>query len=434
MDVIGTPLTLTHARDAIESGAAKPIDLVERCLAAIDRWDDDLKAWVHVDRAGARAAAKALTNAPWEDALRGPLYGIPIGIKDIIDVAGMPTRAGSPLRQQHVADADAEIVARLRAAGAIILGKTVTTQFACFDPPETRNPRNLQRSPGGSSSGSAVAVATGMCLAALGTQTGGSIIRPASYCGVVGFKPTFGAWSMKGIVPVSVHLDHVGPLAMAVEDIWHIWQAVSAGDQAETTPRRPPSVQAPVLHLPGESFCGPCDRDVRSVFEASVARLAAQGATVIREELPSCFREVLRMHRLIMVVELAQYHEPTFSEHPSQYAPGIAGLIREGLRVPAKEYTAALRHRELCMSTVDQVQADGPHFWITPATTSLAPGRDTTGNPACNSPWSYCGLPALTLPCGCSGEGLPVGLQLVGHRRGELALLEVARWCESSLA
>ncbi|MHB8866611.1 MAG: amidase, partial [Pirellulaceae bacterium] len=266
MDVIGTPLTLTHARDAIESGAAKPIDLVERCLAAIDRWDDDLKAWVHVDRAGARAAAKALTNAPWEDALRGPLYGIPIGIKDIIDVAGMPTRAGSPLRQQHVADADAEIVARLRAAGAIILGKTVTTQFACFDPPETRNPRNLQRSPGGSSSGSAVAVATGMCLAALGTQTGGSIIRPASYCGVVGFKPTFGAWSMKGIVPVSVHLDHVGPLAMAVEDIWHIWQAVSAGDQAETTPRRPPSVQAPELHLPGESFCGPCDRDVRSVF------------------------------------------------------------------------------------------------------------------------------------------------------------------------
>ena len=169
---------------------------------------------------GRRTAARQLSDAGRHGACSGALRGIPIGVKDIIDVAGMPTRAGSPLREQHVATCDAEIVARWRAAGAIVLGKTVTTQFACFDPAETRNPWNPDRTPGGSSSGSAVAVAQGMCLASLGTQTGGSIIRPAAYCGIAGFKPTFGTWSMDGIVPVSFHLDHVGPMAASAADIW----------------------------------------------------------------------------------------------------------------------------------------------------------------------------------------------------------------------
>jgi Asp-tRNA(Asn)/Glu-tRNA(Gln) amidotransferase A subunit family amidase len=320
---VNDSLTLTQAWHAIQGGSVDPIELVDRCIAVIDRWDGELQAWVHVDREGARAAAKDLTSAGRGGAVRGPLFGIPFGIKDIIDVAGMPTRAGSPLRQQHVADADADIVARLRAAGAIMLGKTVTTQFACFDPPETRNPWNSRRTPGGSSSGSAVAVATGMCLAALGTQTGGSIIRPAAYCGVVGFKPTWGAWSMQGIIPVSFQLDHVGPLATGVEDIWHIWRAVSGGNQAGPAALPPPD-RAPILHMPTGSFLDQCDRAVWSVFDASVGRLAAHGATVVRDALPSCLEDAQRMHRRIMVVELAQYHSQAFAQYPSQYAVGIA--------------------------------------------------------------------------------------------------------------
>jgi aspartyl-tRNA(Asn)/glutamyl-tRNA(Gln) amidotransferase subunit A len=424
--------TLTQARHAMEDGSVDPIELVDGCIAAIDRREGELQAWVHVDRNGARAAARELTGARRGGAVRGPLFGIPFGIKDIIDVAGMPTRAGSPLRQQHVADADADIVARLRAAGAIMLGKTVTTQFACFDPPETRNPWNPERTPGGSSSGSAVAVATGMCLAALGTQTGGSIIRPAAYCGVVGLKPTWGAWSMQGIVPVSFQLDHVGPLATGIEDIWHIWRAVSGGSPGGPAELLPPE-RAPILHLPTGSFLDPCDRTVWSVFEASVRRLAAQGATVVREELPSCLEDALRMHRRIMVVELAQYHSQAFAKNPSQYAAGIAELIREGWRTPATDYAVARRHREMCMAAIDQVQAEEPRLWITPATTSVAPGRATTGSPALNSPWSYCGLPAVTFPSGGTHDGLPVGLQLVGRRQGESSLLEAARWCEAAL-
>ena len=245
------------------------------------------------------------------------------------------------------------------AAGAIMLGKTVTTQFACFDPPETRNPWNPQRTPGGSSSGSAVAVASGMCLAALGTQTGGSIIRPAAYCGVVGFKPTWGAWSMHGIIPVSFQLDHVGPLATGVEDIWHIWRTVSGGYQAGPAVLLPLD-GGPILHMPTGSFLDQCDRAVWSVFDASVRRLAAQGATVVRDELPSCLEDAPRMHRRIMVVELAEYHSQAFAQDPSKYAAGITELIREGSRTPATDYAVARQHREMCMAAVDQIQAERP--------------------------------------------------------------------------
>ena len=183
-------LTLNDAADAIRTGATSPTQLAAGCLERIEQTDGTLRAWAHVDRDGALRCAELLERELRDGVRRGPLHGVPIGVKDIIDVAAMPTRAGSPLRHGHMAATDAPVVAQLRAAGAIVLGKTVTTQFACFDPAETVNPWNPARTPGGSSSGSAVAVATGSCFAALGTQTGGSIIRPATYCGVVGMKPT----------------------------------------------------------------------------------------------------------------------------------------------------------------------------------------------------------------------------------------------------
>src|SRR5688572_20494240 len=222
------PSIAKAARD-MHTGELTPVDLVEHCLARIDELDSQIQAWVMVDRAGARKEAERLTKLAADDDWLGPLHGIPVGIKDIIDVAGWPTKCGSPLRANHVAQRDAAVVTALRNAGAILLGKTVTTEWACFDPPPTRNPWNIEHTPGGSSSGSAAAVAADMCLAALGTQTGGSIIRPAAYCGVAGLKPGYGELPMEGIAPLTLHLDHVGPIARRVSDLYVVWQALAAG-------------------------------------------------------------------------------------------------------------------------------------------------------------------------------------------------------------
>src|SRR3954447_12747772 len=221
--------SIADAQILMRRGELRPIDLVEHCLGRIHQFEDQIHAWVMVDEEGARNEARRLGKM-LDDGQEpvGPLHGIPIGIKDIIDVAGWPTLCGSKLREGHVASRDAAVVAALRKAGAIILGKTVTTEWACFDPPPTRNPWNLDHTPGGSSSGSAAAVAMEMCLAALGTQTGGSIIRPASYCGVSGLKPGFGELPMDGIAPLTRHLDHVGPIARRVSDLYMVWQALAA--------------------------------------------------------------------------------------------------------------------------------------------------------------------------------------------------------------
>ncbi len=221
------PFTLTSLAARIRSGELSPVELVKYCLTQIDRLEDQLHAWVLVDRDGARAAARRAAEELARGHDLGPLHGIPLGIKDIIDVAGWPTLAGSRVRDNRPAGHDAPLVAQLRAAGAIFLGKTVTTEFACFDPPPTRNPWNIDRTPGGSSSGSAAAVAVGMCVAAIGSQTGGSITRPASFCGVAGLKPTFGCVSLEGIVPISPRLDHPGPICRSAGDLAVLLQAIA---------------------------------------------------------------------------------------------------------------------------------------------------------------------------------------------------------------
>ncbi len=228
--------TIVEAAWALRQGAIRPLDLVESCLEQIQRYDRQVQAWVLVDESGARQAAVSAQQELEHGLDRGPLHGIPVGIKDIFDVAGWPTKAGSPLREGHRAHQDAPLVAALRQAGAILLGKTVTVEFACFDPSPTRNPWSprLSHTPGGSSSGSAAAVAIGMCLGALGTQTGGSLVRPAAYCGIATLKPTFGQLPLDGVVPVSWHLDHAGPMARCVEDLWLMYQVLRTASAGET--------------------------------------------------------------------------------------------------------------------------------------------------------------------------------------------------------
>jgi len=431
---------LEHAQ-AFRAGRYSPLEVVEDCLSRIEALDDKIHAWVLVDAEDAReAAARAAAElAAGQD--RGPLSGIPVGIKDIVDVAGWPTEAGSTLRRGHMAQRDATVVARLREAGAVILGKTVTTEFACFDPPPTRNPWNLRHTPGGSSSGSAAAVALGMCLTAIGSQTGGSINRPASYCGICGLKPTFGRVSVAGVVPVSFHLDHIGPLGGRVSDLAAVLQAIAGHDERDPLSQDRPVDEylrdvgrslAPRLGLVGE-FLDQADATIRDETLAAIERLRDGGATVETINMPESMRRVGSLHRRIMAVEAAEVHRGTFATHRSAYGPRIASLIDEGLCTTAVDYAEALRWQRPMRRDVVEAMA---HFdaLLAPATPTTAPADlSTTGDPRLNSPLSYLGLPTVSFPCSLAADGMPCALQLIGRPLEERPLLAMAAWCESQL-
>jgi len=427
------------AVEAIARGTLSPVELVDFCFQRINAHEPQVRAWVMLDEAGARREAERLAELARGGQMLGPLHGIPIAIKDIVDVAGWPTKCGSPLRETHVAKRDAEIVVRLRSAGAILLGKTVTTQFASFDPPPTRNPWNLERTPGGSSSGSAAAVATGMCMAAIGSQTGGSIVRPAAYCGVVGLKPTYGAVPLDGIMPLAWHLDHPGPIARNVDDAALMFEVI-AGKPAEG--RSFPTVKE-VTAWKGRPtelawlrgfFWDRADAEVRQATAQAIDRLRDAGVSVTADvEPPPSFADVIAQHRCIMAVEAAAYHRTDFAATPEQFGPRIASLLTEGLEATAIDYADALQHQQQLAHDLEPLCAGG-RLLVMPATTTPAPGRDTTGDPSFNSPWSHVGFPSMTIPCGLSSDGLPCGLQLVGPPHSERPLLAAAERCETMLA
>lgn len=435
-------VTISQATAEMRSGRLSPLDLLESCLERIRRFESQVHAWVLVDQEGARAEARRLASAAAQSNWRGPLHGIPIGIKDIVDVAGWPTRAGSPLRHGHQAESDAPLVARLRAAGAIILGKTVTTEFASFDPSPTRNPWNPDRTPGGSSSGSAAAVAVGMCLGAIGSQTGGSITRPASYCGVAGCKPTLGRVSTTGMVPFSFHLDHPGPIARCVADLALLLDTVSGYDPADpVSVDAPPTSslaacgrsQPPIIGLVEEYFLERASAASRAATLKAVSALRAGGARVVAVRLPASFCDVELLHRRVMAVDAAEYHRPCFTANRDQYGPNLSKLLDEGLATSAVDYSRALAHQLRFRRDMLAV-LQGVDCLLTPATETSAPGVETTGDPRFNSPWSYSGLPTVSIPCGLTDEPMPVALQLIGPPFAEAALLGVAAWCERQLA
>jgi aspartyl-tRNA(Asn)/glutamyl-tRNA(Gln) amidotransferase subunit A len=403
------------------------VSIVEQCLAQIEAWESKVHAWVSIDGKGALARAEELDRDLAQGKVRGPLHGIPLGIKDLFDVADLPTLAGAPWLQSAPAAADAPVVARLRKAGAIILGKTVTTQFACFDPPETRNPWNLERTPGGSSSGSAAAVATGMCLAATGSQTGGSITRPASYCGVAGCKATFGLVPLEGVYPLAASLDHAGPIARSVADLALLLEVIAEQPIGYPTPFDPPRLG----RLRG-MFSERAEEASLVVFEQALVRLASAGATVCDATLPAAFDNVLDCHRVLMTVELAALHEPLLLAHRHDYLPCVRGLIEEGREVPATRYARTKQHQaQLCRDMSEAFR--GVDVLVCQATIGPAPTLETTGSPAFNSCWSYTGLPVVSFPIGLSPDGLPLAMQLVGRAHDEATLFAVAEWCERQL-
>jgi Asp-tRNA(Asn)/Glu-tRNA(Gln) amidotransferase A subunit family amidase len=437
-----TITTILSAADEIQAGRLSPTDLLERCLAQIGAFEANIQAWVLVDEPGARQAAAVAAREIARGQYRGPLHGIPIGIKDLVDIAGWPTLAGSRLRAGHRAEHDATVVVRLRRAGAILLGKTVTTEFASFDPSPTRNPWNSERTPGGSSSGSAAAVALGMCLGAIGSQTGGSITRPASFCGVAGCKPTFGRVSGAGVVPLSRHMDHVGPFARSVGDLAAILAAIAGYDAADATTTAAPvddyvrSCQQPApprLAWVDDAFFqeGLPSGLVRSLSD-SREMLASAGAEIGSAKFPRSFSEVTAMHRCMMAVEAAEYHQPMYLEHRDLYGRHIAALIEEGLATSAVDYAVALVHRRQLQRDLLASFADVDAI-VTPATTSTAPGIDSTGDPKFNSPWSYVGYPTVSFPYCLADDGMPLSLQLIGRPFEESRLFAAAAWCERAL-
>lgn len=434
--------TVVDAASAIRRGILTPRVLVDECLARIAHFEPQISAWVSVDADAARIEADRLTRRLESGASPGPLLGIPVAIKDIVDVAGRPTRAGSPLTSPEPASEDATVVARLRSAGAVILGKTVTTEFACFDPPATKNPWNAACTPGGSSSGSAAALALGMCTAAIGSQTGGSITRPASYCGVAGFKPTLGRVSRQGVVPVAFHLDHVGTMARSIADCG-MMLAVIAGPDA----RDPASSNRPPLDWQPDECQGPprlgvlrpfffevADAETTALCDGALNKLAGAGARLVDLPLPRYFDDVLTMHRRIMACEAALYHQARYGAPRPGYGPKVAALIEEGLAASQREYHEALVHQVAFRHAVEVSLADVDAL-VVPSTPGPAPADlSTTGDPRFNAPWSHAGVPTASIPCALTGSGLPVSLQLIGRPWEESKLLDAAVWCERELA
>ena len=429
--------------DLVRRREVSPVEVVEACLKQIEALEPKLHAWAALDPPGALEAARRCEQALRQGDAVGPLCGVPVGFKDIYYTAGLRTAAGSRVYADFVPAYDATTVVRLKEAGAVSLGKTVTTEFATADPSPTRNPWNTAHTPGGSSSGSAAAVAARMLPAALGSQTGGSTLRPAAYNGIVGLKPTYGRISRYGVIPVSWCLDHVGILVRSVADAALVLQAIAGhdahdpGSLSQAVGDYPTAVQQaekpPRIGVLRQFFFEQADAETQQHATQVVERLARAGATGHDVALPPSFATVLAAHRTIMRVEAAAFHADMFATQRQQYGAKLRETIEAGLVIPGVEYLRAQRLRRLFQEEVPRMFTD-VDVLLTPATPAPAP-RDlsTTGDPKFQSPWTYAGVPTIALPSGLSQHGMPLGIQLIAPALHEERLLQAARWCEATL-
>ncbi len=433
-------LTIAQIKTGIASGELSPVELVQSLLDRAGAVDSKVQAWETLDAEGALAAAHT-AEAQLRHFPGRALESVPVGIKDIFYTAGLRTAAGFAPFADLVPDYDAEAVARLRSAGSIILGKTVTTQFAFSDPPKTRNPWNQDRTPGGSSSGSGAAVAARLIPAALGTQTAGSVLRPAAYCGVVGFKPTFGRISRHGVLPLSWSLDHVGIIVRTVEDAGLVYQAIAgAGARDPASLRLPVSnVMAALPHLPAPprlglvvDFVERAEPEVQAHLEAVASRWERAGAEVRRVQLPLPMDTVLATHQVVMQSEAAAVHSANLAAHASDYRPLLRAYVENGHLIPAAAYVHAQRLRRRIREEVESM-LDGLDAFLTPTASNVAPGPATTGDRSFQAVWTMLGAPAIALPSGFDSSGMPFSVQLAGRHLDETGLLATARWCEAHL-
>lgn len=433
-------LTVVDALSRMRKGKLKAEELVVSCLERIRRRDGAVRAWVEVYEAQALDEARGCDADFRSGRWRGKLHGIPVGIKDIIDVKGMWTRAGCAAYPPRVAERDAPAVKRMRDAGAVILGKTETTAFANNDPAVTRNPWNIKHTPGGSSSGSGAAVADRMCLAALGTQTGGSVLRPAAYNGVVGVKPTYASISTQGVIPVSWSLDHVGTLARSVRD-----SEVLFGVLRDPCPD--PFARVPAaVHHPGRENRAPlrlgyfrkfttarAEEAVIKHLDAVLSAFEAAGMEIIGLDLGE-FEQAANAHRTIMDAELAAYHRTLFDSRGDQYPPNIKGRIEKGMTISGYRYIEAVHHRIAFQRAFGEALS-GVDAAVMPTAPTTAPrGLASTGSPVFCVPWSISGFPAVTIPSGLDAQGLPLAVVIGSSPADEKKLFTAAARCERLLS
>lgn len=424
----------------LRRGDVTASDLAAACLARIDAREPEIEAWAYLDRDRVRADAAALDARRASGAPLGALHGLPVGVKDIFDTIDMPTENGTPAHRGRQPGADATMVARLRAAGALIMGKTVTSELAVYTAGPTRNPHDLTRTPGGSSSGSAAAVAVGMVPLALATQTNGSTIRPASYCGVVGYKPSLGILPRTGILKQSTLLDQPGLMARDLAGVALLADALAGPDPADemSLPALASLADAVAAPLAAPRFAfvrGPywnqADDTTRAAVEAFVADLGGAIETV---ELPPEFDAAADLHRTIMAAGIAEAFAPLYASSREMLSPIVSGIIEDGRNVAATEFIAALSGRERLRAIFAELF--GPYDAIvTAAALGIAPKRvGGTGNPIMATTWTLMGAPALSLPLLTGPENMPLGVQLVGNLRSDIQLLRAAAWLERRAA
>ncbi|MER0240607.1 amidase [Streptomyces sp. HSW2009] len=432
------PLEVEVEAEALRSGRWDLLAQIGETCEQIDALDGRIRAFVdEPDRRGRLWAEVAATRARWpEPATRPALYGVPVGIKDIVHADGLATGGGSAVPAAELTGPQATVVTRLRAAGALIAGKTVTAEFAVTAPGPTRNPHHLDHTPGGSSSGSAAAVAAGLVPLAIGTQTVGSMIRPAAYCGVVGFKPGYGRIPVDGVIANAPSLDTLGIFAADVAGVLRT-AAVLCDDWQPERATAGAGRALPVLGVPTGPYLERADEAARAAFDAQVERLRRAGYPVrdVPRLLPD-FDTVYAQQFLVNRYEVARTHADWFPRFGELYRPQTVAAIRQGHEVSEADYTAARAYQRAFRDRVLGTMADEEiDLWITPAATGTAPhGLATTGNSVMCLPWSYAGLPALTVPAGSLPPGLPLGLQCVAPFGADERLLGWASAIEAVLA
>jgi Asp-tRNA(Asn)/Glu-tRNA(Gln) amidotransferase A subunit family amidase len=440
-DAQSTGLTAIEAAERIASGDMSAEDYIGACLQRIEEVDDKVHAFVHLDPDAALAQARALDERRRNGMPLGALHGLPVAIKDIFDTADYKTECGSPLLKGRQPMRDCTAVARLRATGAVIIGKSVTTEFAYFHAGATRNPHDLERTPGGSSSGSAAAVAAGLVPLAIGSQTNGSVIRPAAFCGVYGVKPTHGTISRHGALILSQALDHVGVFARTLGDAALILEALAGYDENDTD-TRPVAAPAFLETLIDEPPLPPqlafvrtpvwdkADAQTRAALEELVRQLGDCAATV---DLPDAYAAAWDDQRVIMGADMAHNFGALVARGGDASSKQLRDFLVEGSQVSAVRYLAARANARRYAAGIGEILKQYDAI-LTPSAPGVAPKGVATGNPAFNTLWTLTGLPAVSLPL-LSGEGgMPLGVQLVGPAGDDARLLRTANWLVKKLA
>ncbi len=436
-------LSASDAARLIRDGGLSSEELVQACLERCREIEPKVQAWTFLDEEHALAQARAADELRRSGEATGALCGVPVGIKDIIDTADMPTENGTVLHQGRTPRTDAAVVARLRAAGAVIMGKTVTTECAYFHPGKTRNPHNPEHTPGGSSSGSAAAVAAGMVPLALGSQTNGSVIRPAAFCGAYGFKPSHGLIQRTGILKLSRTLDHVGVFARTLGDIALLAEQLTGYDEGDPDTR--PRARVPFGAIAAEEPPIPpviafiktphWERLDAEAKEAIGELVEALGDRVEEVELFASAAEAWDWHKTIMEAEMAANFEREWREGRDRLSDQLRALIERGREVRAVDYQRAVSRIAPMQESFEELFTQRYDAILTPAAPGAAPkGLESTGDPVFCTLWTLAGLPAVSLPLLQATNGLPIGVQLVGRRNYDARLLRCARWLVAKVA